>query len=216
MGEEEEPITARLLVKGFVQGVGYRAYVKEQAYRFKLRGTVQNLPDGNVEIYCKAPSRKTFEDFKKNLSNDDNDVEEIEEHLEGSSGYGEGPSSWGGFNVLRDEFSSSEETLEYIALGGRRMLKKQDQLLDRQDQMLDRQDQTLGAIRDVSTKQDETNRSIKEMDGHLNDKFDWLADRYGEFGERMSNLETDMHDIKNDIREMKNAFVKLVDHFTKK
>lgn len=41
--------TARALISGFVQGVGYRAFVKKHATELGLTGWVKNLPDGRVE-----------------------------------------------------------------------------------------------------------------------------------------------------------------------
>lgn len=40
----------RIIVKGHVQGVGYRFYCREKAANFGLKGYVMNLPDGDVEI----------------------------------------------------------------------------------------------------------------------------------------------------------------------
>ena len=40
----------RFIVSGRVQGVGFRFFVKEAARREDLRGWVQNLPDGQVEV----------------------------------------------------------------------------------------------------------------------------------------------------------------------
>lgn len=42
--------TIRLIVKGKVQGVFYRAFVKNTAEHLGITGWVKNLPDRNVEI----------------------------------------------------------------------------------------------------------------------------------------------------------------------
>lgn len=43
-------ITRRYVVSGIVQGVGFRWFVRRIADAFGITGTVQNLPDGSVEI----------------------------------------------------------------------------------------------------------------------------------------------------------------------
>ena len=40
----------QLIVRGKVQGVGFRWFVRETARRVDLAGWVQNKPDGSVEI----------------------------------------------------------------------------------------------------------------------------------------------------------------------
>jgi acylphosphatase len=45
------PLTRKhLLVRGRVQGVGFRWYTREQAEARKLAGWVRNLKDGTVEL----------------------------------------------------------------------------------------------------------------------------------------------------------------------
>lgn len=40
----------KIVISGHVQGVFFRAYIKELAEKLNLKGTVRNLPDGKVEI----------------------------------------------------------------------------------------------------------------------------------------------------------------------
>lgn len=41
---------AHIIVKGIVQGVGYRFFALRQAQSGRLKGWVRNRPNGNVEI----------------------------------------------------------------------------------------------------------------------------------------------------------------------
>src|SRR3989338_393040 len=61
------PIRVRLVVEGNVQGVGYRAYVKQVARGLRIKGCSKNLDDGTVEAYCEAPSREALDAFKRKL-----------------------------------------------------------------------------------------------------------------------------------------------------
>lgn len=42
-------MTANVFISGFVQGVGFRQFVKNTAKKFGLKGWVKNLSDGRVE-----------------------------------------------------------------------------------------------------------------------------------------------------------------------
>jgi len=53
-----------IIVKGMVQGVGFRYFVSHTANRLGLTGTVRNLYNGNVEIYSEG-DRSIIEEFIK-------------------------------------------------------------------------------------------------------------------------------------------------------
>jgi acylphosphatase len=57
MAEPIEPATlrAKLLVRGRVQGVGYRAFAARVAAQRGLCGGVRNLDDGRVELDVEGP-----------------------------------------------------------------------------------------------------------------------------------------------------------------
>lgn len=47
--------TYRFVVRGRVQGVGYRYFAAKQAEQLGIAGFVRNLPDGSVEVVAEAP-----------------------------------------------------------------------------------------------------------------------------------------------------------------
>lgn len=54
------------IVKGSVQGVGFRAMTRYYAKGLELTGTVRNLGNGTVEIYAHG-SKKRLEELMKKL-----------------------------------------------------------------------------------------------------------------------------------------------------
>ena len=50
-------VTANVFISGFVQGVGYRAFVKKHALSLGLTGWVKNLPDGRVEAMLQGDKK---------------------------------------------------------------------------------------------------------------------------------------------------------------
>src|SRR5437879_5361708 len=54
------------LVRGRVQGVGYRYFALEAAERLGVRGYVRNLPTGEVEVHAQA-DEATLDVFKREL-----------------------------------------------------------------------------------------------------------------------------------------------------
>ncbi len=63
------------VVKGNVQGVGFRSLTRFCAVNLHLTGTVRNLPDGSVEIFAQG-EKTTLEKLIKKLK------EEAPRHIE--------------------------------------------------------------------------------------------------------------------------------------
>lgn len=55
-----------VIVRGKVQGVGFRAITRSHAIGLGLKGTVRNLEDGTVEI-CAQGSKQRLEEFVNKL-----------------------------------------------------------------------------------------------------------------------------------------------------
>ena len=55
--------TYKFLVSGLVQGVGYRAFIRENALKNGFKGYVKNLPDGRVEAVANIENEERFKKF---------------------------------------------------------------------------------------------------------------------------------------------------------
>lgn len=53
----------RVVVSGYVQGVGFRAYVVREARRLGVRGSVWNRSDGKVELVAEHEDEKALGTF---------------------------------------------------------------------------------------------------------------------------------------------------------
>ena len=49
--------SVHIIVRGRVQGVGFRYFTKQRADAYNLIGFVRNLIDGNVEVVAKGPQK---------------------------------------------------------------------------------------------------------------------------------------------------------------
>jgi acylphosphatase len=65
MGKEEQ-VRAKFVIRGTVQGVGFRYFVLQKAQESRLKGYTQNLPNGEVEVVVEG--EKIFiEDMERGL-----------------------------------------------------------------------------------------------------------------------------------------------------
>ena len=73
-------IARKFLIRGMVQGVGFRFFAQRSAARHQVRGYVRNLEDGRVEALAEGPAT-AVEEFKHDLATGPNysSVENLEE-----------------------------------------------------------------------------------------------------------------------------------------
>ena len=55
------------LIRGRVQGVGYRYFARDAAERYGVRGYAKNLPAGDVEVHAEAGDEVALQMFKREL-----------------------------------------------------------------------------------------------------------------------------------------------------
>ena len=60
-------VARKFLIRGEVQGVGYRFFAQRAAARHQVVGYVKNMPDGSVEALVEGPSA-SIEAFKHDLA----------------------------------------------------------------------------------------------------------------------------------------------------
>jgi len=50
--------SVRLYINGTVQGIFFRAFIKENAERYNVKGFTRNLEDGRIEIFLEGNSEE--------------------------------------------------------------------------------------------------------------------------------------------------------------
>ena len=54
----DQRATLRASARGYVQGVGFRVFIRSQAWNLGVRGYVQNMPDGSVKVVASGQRDK--------------------------------------------------------------------------------------------------------------------------------------------------------------
>jgi acylphosphatase len=159
-------IKRRLIVKGNVQAVGFRALIKQIARNMRIKGSVKNLDDATVELYCECDD-VIFGEFKKKIMKKAQDpedplqinVSEIEEYTD----------DW-------EDFDNSKIIYPFD------VIYEDSEIRPLEKDMLERSEMAILAM--------------TSMNKSINNRFDSLADRYDEFGRSMVRLERDIHEMK--------------------
>ena len=90
-GTSDDLQARRYLVRGRVQGVGFRWFVQKNATTMRMSGYARNLDDGRVEVYAVGTPEQLNELcgllWKGPRMSDVRGVEEQEAHIESVSGF---------------------------------------------------------------------------------------------------------------------------------
>ena len=184
---------ARIIVKGEVQGVGYRSEVKKIARKLDIVGKVRNVKPYDVEIIAEG-EKKNLEGFTEQIRIKESpiEVEDIQTEFEPATGEfdyfeierGDLGEELGerldiAKGVMNRMVEKQDKTVETIKEGNERMIGKQDETIEKLDtfhkdtvQRFDNLDEKYGSIsRDISTAikgieqvSRNTEKLIKSMD----------------------------------------------------
>lgn len=173
-------IVARIIVKGDVQGVGYRASVKYIAKKMGIKGFVRNLGDGTVEICCKS-SREGIERFIKAIDRKAEKPDEFSLNVEGIEACYEGDR---GFIQPEKELGIFD-----IDHGGEAKTAFEKANLERLE---------IGTIV-ISRLREDTNLNFRAMD-----------EKYSRISSNIEQLTREIKDTNQNVRVLAETFVKLV------
>ncbi len=222
----------RLILTGNVQQIGLRETIKNRAISMKVKGSVKNLDDGTVEIYCDIPEN-ALETFKNAIKAPN--IESIEVYKEGTDGYGIPETDFSRFHVIRNE-DEIAETLSIMTMTGIKMNESMQkgfevlgEKIDSGNKMLgekiDSGNKMLGEKIDLGNKMlgekidlgnkmlgekiDSGNKMLGEkidsMHNDMNVRFDRLDDKYKLISETLTNfiLEFKEYNKKLDVHNEK-------------
>ena len=153
----EMPVTIRkrLIIKGRVQHIGYRALVRSYAETLGIKGFVRNLPDRSVEAVCEGEP-DAVKQFLKSIDRHGDPQEVLDINVTSIS---EAPPPPEG------------ELKEFIIDYGRELSPVERESLERDEIMI------LGAGT-LNLKVDGVGKDVRNMHSDMNKRFDHMAQRY--------------------------------------
>ncbi|MCG2827324.1 MAG: acylphosphatase, partial [Thermoplasmatales archaeon] len=187
-------IRARAVVDGNVQGVSYRALVKQVARRLGVKGLVRNLEERGVEIFCESSNESVLQNFVKMIDKKGDreepfslNVEKINIYREGKKGYVNPPVQFKTFDVdykiKLDPFQ--KESIEKSEIGG---------LL-----LLDTRDEVKGSRKDIKGVRDE----IREFRTETKESFNSLDEKYHVVSQSLKSSDETQKMMKEELSEMR-------------
>ena len=188
-------VRKRIIVKGNVQRVSYRAYVLQCASILEVAGLVRNLPDGTVEIYCEG-SEGSLKKLIKALDvhgDEGNPLEmnvkkiSIFKETDNSYRMGKVPRTYGKFMIdygrkvnakEREHLEREELTLVAGQLINKNLGKIDERLGSGFKDIGKRMDGMVLGVTDSGKRIDGVGHNVKDMHNDMNERFDELDNKY--------------------------------------
>jgi acylphosphatase len=173
-------IRARIVVEGDVQKVGYRDFVQKVARKLGVKGYVENLRDGNVQIICEA-EEAVLNGFVEgiNVKDDFVKVEKVRV-VERSEATGEFDFFEIKYGRLADELGERLGTAVVYAGATRQDIKEMH--VDLKGSIEGMHTDLKGSIKEMHKDLKDgivgVQSEIRGMRGEMNERFDEMAKRY--------------------------------------
>jgi len=189
-------IKARLVVEGNVQGVSYRALVKQIARRLAIKGLVRNLEERGVEIFCESSNESVLQNFVKMIDKKGDikepfslNVEKINIYREGEKGYVNPPAQFKTFDVdykiKLDHFQ--KESIEKSEIGGLLLLGTREE------------------IKEFRTE-------TKENFNNLDEKYHVVSQSLKSSDETQKMMKEELSEMRKEFSQSRGQIAKLVEH----
>ena len=167
-------VRARIVIKGDIQEAGYRAFIMRTAQKLKLKGYVENLPDGSVRIVCEG-KRKAIGEFSKEirLENDMINVESLRRY----------------FSKPRGEFKRFEvktSDLAYEMFQGYATAGKHFKMLGQK-------------VDCVGEKVEGVGEKVDNLTVHTDTNFNNLDDKYGLVSETLISMNSEQRKTREEL-----------------
>jgi acylphosphatase len=193
-------IRAKIIIKGKVQMVGFRTFIKNSADSFDISGFAENLPDGSVKIVCEGEKAKITEyiSYIKQESPSFAAIDDIKVDYGAYKGEfssfkrrgADVPSDEGAVLAVLKSFDAKAETMVAI-------LGSMNEKLGSID---DKQDETVGILKDVKEDtmyipgiKDDTSKLLEEQDKTM-EILDAVKQDTGEMTDTLSFLKAVYHE----------------------
>ncbi len=161
-----------IIVDGWIQGVGYRAFVKRVASQLGLKGLVRNLPEGKVEVFCEGTLPQVNKLLKMMSYRGRKDdplsayVENISVYKEGEKGYRGAWKKYGEFDMdygFKIQSPVNRALLEHLESGTLYVASSRDEFWLLRDEFAMFRKETNGNFKTMEEKYGSISKEIEKM-----------------------------------------------------